>query len=75
MNILEKIKKERVYFDGGYGTNLQKAGIEAKVDVYPNCFHAFDMMLPFKKVSKEAIAEFEKQFCYAVKHYFAPQKK
>ena len=58
-----------------YIKNLQKAGIEAKVDVYPNCFHAFDMMLPFKKVSKEAIAEFEKQFCYAVKHYFAPQKK
>lgn len=27
MNILEKIKKERVYFDGGYGTNLQKAGL------------------------------------------------
>ena len=29
MNILEKIKKERVYFDGGYGTNLQKAGLGA----------------------------------------------
>ena len=58
-----------------YIENLQKAGIEAKVDVYPNRFHAFDMMMPFKKVSKEAIAEFEKQFCYAVKHYFAPQKK
>ena len=58
-----------------YIKNLQKAGIEAKVDVYPNCFHAFDMMLPFKQESKDAIAEFEKQFCYAVKHYFAPQKK
>lgn len=58
-----------------YIENLHKAGIEAKVDVYPNRFHAFDMMMPFKKVSKEAIAEFEKQFCYAVKHYFAPQKK
>ena len=58
-----------------YIENLHKAGVEAKVDVYPNRFHAFDMMMPFKKVSKEAIAEFEKQFCYAVKHYFAPQKK
>ena len=28
MNILEKIKKQRVYFDGGYGTNLQKAGLK-----------------------------------------------
>lgn len=27
MNILEKIKTGRVYFDGGYGTNLQKAGL------------------------------------------------
>lgn len=27
MNILEKIKSQRVYFDGGYGTNLQKAGL------------------------------------------------
>ena len=58
-----------------YIKNLQKAGIEAKVDVYPNCFHAFDMMRPFKQESKDAIAEFERQFCYAVKHYFAPQKK
>lgn len=56
-----------------YIKNLQKAGIEAKVDVYPGCFHAFDMMAPHKEVSKEAIAEFEKQYCYAVKHYFAPQ--
>ncbi len=57
-----------------YIENLQKAGVEAKVDVYPNCFHAFDMMVPFSEASEKAIAEFEKQFCYAVKHYFAPQK-
>lgn len=57
-----------------YIENLQKAGVEAKVDVYPNCFHAFDMMMPFSTVSKKAIREFEKQYCYAVKHYFAPQK-
>lgn len=57
-----------------YIENLQKAGVEAKVDIYPKCFHAFDMMVPFSKISKKAIAEFEKQYCYAVKHYFAPQK-
>ncbi|MBO5159960.1 MAG: hypothetical protein J6B94_10300 [Lachnospiraceae bacterium] len=44
------------------------------MDIYPKCFHAFDMMVPFSKISKKAIAEFEKQYCYAVKHYFAPQK-
>lgn len=54
--------------------NLKKAGIEAKVDVYPNCFHAFDMLLPFMKVSKRAITEFEKQFLYATENYFAKQK-
>lgn len=56
-----------------YIDNLQKAGVEAKVDVYPGCFHAFDMMMPFSKVSKVAIAEFERQYLYAVKHYFAEQ--
>ena len=54
--------------------NLKNAGVEAKVDVYPGCFHAFDMMLPFLKVSKKAIAEFEKQYLYAIEHYFAEQK-
>lgn len=44
------------------------------VDVYPNWFHAYDMLLPFKKISKKAIAEFEKQYLHAVEHYFAKQK-
>lgn len=54
-----------------YIENLQKAGVEAKVDVYPNWFHAYDMMRPFRKVSKEAIAKFEAEFRYATEHYFA----
>ena len=54
--------------------NLQKAGVEAKVDVYPGCFHAFDMLLPFLKVSKQAAKTFEEQYLYAAEHYFAPQK-
>lgn len=57
-----------------YIDNLQKTGIDAKVDVYANWFHAYDMLLPFKKISKRAIAEFEKQYLYAVDHYFAEQK-
>lgn len=58
-----------------YIKNLKNAGVKAKTDVYPNCFHAFDMLLPFKKVSKKVIVEFERQYLYAVKHYFAEQKK
>lgn len=57
-----------------YIENLKKAGVEAKADVYPNCFHAFDMLLPTKKISRKAIAEFEKNYLYAAKHYFAKQK-
>ncbi|TVP94562.1 MAG: alpha/beta hydrolase [Acholeplasmatales bacterium] len=57
-----------------YIENLKKAGIPATVDVYPNWFHAYDVIMPFKKMSKAAIATFENQFLYAVEHYFAKQK-
>ena len=55
--------------------NLQKAGVEAKVDVYPGSFHAFDMLLPFLKISKQAAKVFETEYLFAAEHYFAPQKK
>ena len=58
-----------------YVENLKKAGIEANVDVYKNCFHAFDMFFPFKKVSKKAINKFEKAYVYATKNYFKEQPK
>ena len=53
--------------------NLRRAGVEAGVDVYPGLFHAFDMMLPCLKVSKQAGAEFDRRFEYAAEHYFAIQ--
>jgi len=56
-----------------YIENLKRAGVEARVDVYPNWFHAYDMFFPFKKVSKQAISEFERQYLYAREHYFAQQ--
>lgn len=56
-----------------YIKNLQKAGIKAKIDVYPKCFHAFDMFFPFSKAGKKAIEEFEKQYLYATENYFAEQ--
>lgn len=56
-----------------YIENLRKAGIPAKVDIYPGGVHAFDMLLPHKKISKLAIAAFEENFVYAAAHYTAPQ--
>lgn len=57
-----------------YVENLRQAGVEAKVDVYPGCFHAFDMLLPFKKESRAAVAAFEKWYLYAAENYFAGQQ-
>lgn len=53
-------------------SSLQNAGVEADVDVYANCFHAFDM-IGFLPKSRMAIKAFEKRYLYAVEHYFAPQ--
>ena len=52
----------------------EKAGVTAYVDVYPTGFHAFDMLLPFRRISRQAITEFEKQYLYAAEHYRAAQK-
>ena len=57
-----------------YIENLRKAGIAAHVDVYPTGFHAFDMLLPFRRISRQAIVGFEKQYLYAAAHYRAVQR-
>ena len=57
-----------------YVERLRGAGVEAEVDVYPGLFHAFDMLLPFRKVSRQAARRFERRFRYAQEHYFAPQR-
>jgi acetyl esterase/lipase len=57
-----------------YVRRLRAAGIRADVDVYPNCFHAFDVLLPKKKESREAIARFEEKVAFAIENDFAPQK-
>lgn len=56
-----------------YIQRLQQVGIEAKMDVYPSNMHAFDMLKPDDPISKMAISNFEKEFAYAQKHYFATQ--
>jgi len=53
---------------------LRDAGVPAQVDIYPTGFHAFDMLLPFRSISRQAIAAFEAHFSYAAAHYFAPQQ-
>ena len=58
-----------------YIENLKSAGVSAHVDIYPTGFHAFDMLLPFRKISRQAISEFEKQYLYAAEHYIAPQEE
>lgn len=57
-----------------YIENLKKQGIEAYVNIYPGKVHAFDMMMPWKKQSKEAARTFRQHFLYAVNHYRLPQK-
>ena len=54
--------------------NLKKAGVFSKLDIYPIGFHAFDMLLPFRKISKQAIAAFEQKYLYAAEHYTAAQE-
>ena len=57
-----------------YIENLRKAGVPARVDVYPTGFHAFDMLLPFRRISRQAIEAFEKQYAYAAEHDRAAQR-
>lgn len=56
-----------------YVRNMQKAGVDAEIDIYPGMFHAFDMLLPFLPISKRAAERFEKNFEYAMAHYFSEQ--
>lgn len=54
-----------------YIANLRKAGVPACIDVYPGCWHAFDMLAPFRKVSRRAAARFERAYRYAARHFFS----
>lgn len=56
-----------------YVRNMQEAGVDARIDIYPGMFHAFDMLLPFLPISKRAAEGFEKNFEYAMAHYFSKQ--
>lgn len=49
-----------------YVDHLNKAGVKAHVDVYPTGFHAFDMLLPLRSISRRAIRGFEAAYLQAV---------
>lgn len=56
-------RKEPFYCETlAYVENLKKAGVPAQADVYPTGFHAFDMLTPWRKISREAIRAFERQY-------------
>ena len=56
-----------------YVKHLKEAGVPAEADVYPDWFHAYDIVFPARKISRQAIKVFEEHFQYACDHYFAPQ--
>lgn len=49
-----------------YVDNLRKAGVEAHADVYPTGCHAFDMLTPFRRISRQARDAFEARFAEAL---------
>ena len=57
-----------------YIRHLQDAGIEACADVYHSNMHAFDMLTPGKKISRQAAERFDEKFEFAMKNYFREQK-
>lgn len=54
---------------------LRQAGVPAQVDVYPTGLHAFDMLMPWRRISRQAAERFEQAYLYAVEHYHAPQEE
>ena len=53
-----------------YVENLKKAGVEVMFQVFPGCFHGFDLLL-YTSPAKEARQFLHDGFMYAVENYFA----
>ena len=56
-----------------YIDRLRDAGVEARMDIYETGVHAFDMLLPCRRISREAAEKFEQNYLYAAEHYRAEQ--
>ena len=50
-----------------YVEDLQNAGVESAIDVYPSDVHAFDMLYPETEIAKKAASNFLKHFESALK--------
>lgn len=48
-----------------YVEHLRRAGVKADCDVYDTGMHAFDMLLPFRRISRKAAENFERQYLQA----------
>ncbi len=57
-----------------YVNNLEKAGVPVEFRLFDGCFHAFDMLAPWSRPAKAAVAFFTDCFRVACSSYFAPQK-
>jgi len=66
---LEPFRDETI----AYVKKLKEANVSVKFKVFQGCFHAFDKMYSYAKVSKEAIDFLMQEFDYARENYFAKQ--
>jgi acetyl esterase/lipase len=57
-----------------YIAEVKRAGGIADIDIYPGCFHAFDLFGTRTRVGKAATDGWVSKFQYACAHYFAPQE-
>lgn len=57
-----------------YVMKLREAGVPVDFQLFPGCYHAFDMICPKAEVSKKAVSFLMNSFQYAVNNYFAEQK-
>ena len=54
-----------------YVNRLKEQEVEVRFREFEGCFHAFDLMAPRAKISKEALQFLLDNFRYAREHYFA----
>lgn len=53
-----------------YIEHLRAAGVEAVCEVFDTGVHAFDMLMPWRKISQIAAEHFEQHYLYAVASYY-----
>lgn len=63
------------FYDGiiAFMEGLIGAGVTADYDVYPWCFHGFDILWPSSPQSQKAADRLLNHFIYACDHYYVPQ--